>query len=151
MRAYRIAGAGHPVFDGTGAELAGGRWNSRGRAVIYAGESFAIAMLERLVRTAIGKIPANDLYIEITIPEDVAIESLNAAALPGWDADDLRASRGFGDRWLEERRSAVLIVPSAVTRLDRNLLINPLHTEAARISPGSERPVDWERRLFRRP
>jgi RES domain-containing protein len=150
VKAYRIAGTGHPVFDGTGAELSGGRWNSRGRAVIYAGESFAIAILERLVRTAIGKIPAGDRYVEIVVPDDVGWEMVDPAGLPGWDAADPGVARGFGDRWIDERRSAMLFVPSAVTRLDRNVVINPLHPDFNRIAAGPERRVDWDRRLFRR-
>ena len=45
MRAFRIADRRHPIFDGTGAKLTGGRWNSPGRPVIYAAETFAGALL----------------------------------------------------------------------------------------------------------
>jgi RES domain-containing protein len=36
MQLYRIASSKHPVWDGTGAAILGGRWNSAGRPVIYA-------------------------------------------------------------------------------------------------------------------
>ena len=54
MIAYRIADARHPIFDGTGAMLRGGRWNSIGQRVIYAAESYAGAMLEILVHANLG-------------------------------------------------------------------------------------------------
>lgn len=53
-RAYRIADRRHKIFDGQGAATFGGRWNSPGRRVIYAAETFAGAMLEVLVNANIG-------------------------------------------------------------------------------------------------
>jgi RES domain-containing protein len=47
--AYRVCKTRYPVFDGTGAEIAGGRWNSRGRPLIYCADSFAGALLEILI------------------------------------------------------------------------------------------------------
>ncbi len=51
MLAFRIADKRFPIFDGTGARLVGGRWNSPGKAVIYAAETFAGAVLEVLVHS----------------------------------------------------------------------------------------------------
>jgi RES domain-containing protein len=140
-----------PVFDGTGAELVGGRWNSAGRKVIYAGASFAIALLERLVQTGLGRIPAASRFVEIAIPEGLAVEEVDPGALAGWDDPDAEAARRFGDRWLTEGRTAILSVPSAVTRIDRNLVLNPAHPDFARVTAGHEREVAWDRRLFARP
>ena len=53
MRFYRIADARHSPESGEGARLHGGRWNSPGRAVIYACETQSGAMLENsCTRTA---------------------------------------------------------------------------------------------------
>jgi len=150
VKAFRIAGGAHPVFDPTGAERHGGRWNSPGRRVIYAGESFAIAMLERLVYTGIGRIPERDRYVEIAIPERVAVETVDPLRLPEWDDPGHGAARAFGDRWHDEARTAVLLVPSAVTRIDRNLVINASHRDFAAIAASAERAVVWNRRLFAR-
>ena len=57
MRAFRIADRRHPIFDGTGAKLNGGRWNSPGRPVIYAAETFAGGLLEALVHANLGRVP----------------------------------------------------------------------------------------------
>jgi RES domain-containing protein len=47
----------------------------------------------------------------------------------GESADNL-VSRAFGDQWIQEQRSAVLRVPSAVTRgLEWNLILNPHHPQ----------------------
>ena len=43
--AWRVTKARHPPYDAGGALLVGGRWNPPGRAVIYAADSFAGALL----------------------------------------------------------------------------------------------------------
>jgi RES domain-containing protein len=149
LKLYRIGSGRHAVFQGEGARLHGGRWNSPGRPVVYGGASFAIAMLERLVYAAIGKVPRDDRWVEAEVPDDL-VEVLDETVLPGWDGADSAAARAYGDRWLDEARSAALLVPSVVTRIDRNLVVNPFHPGAARITVGAERPVRWDHRLFGR-
>ena len=69
--------------------------------------------------------------------------------MPEWDAEDVTASRTFGDRWLEERRTAVLLVPSRVTRgRERNVLVNPEHPEFSQVTASAPEPVLWDGRLF---
>ena len=83
LRAYRIADSRHPIFDGTGAATLGGRWNSPGRRVIYASETYAGALLEKLAHTNIGRVPKRQAYVEIEIPAGLEIEILNFAGLGG--------------------------------------------------------------------
>lgn len=151
MRAFRIADRRHPIFDPTGARLIGGRWNSPGSSVIYSSETYAGALLEVLVHANIGRVPETQAFIEIDIPDTVSREVVAAGHVPGWDADDQQASRVIGDRWIEERRSALLLVPSLVSGgLERNVLINPAHPDRSQIVVSNPRDVHWDRRLFQR-
>ena len=58
---------------------------------------------------------------------DAAIES--APAPPsGWDGEEpASAAQAIGDSWWDQRRSPALLVPSAVTPGEYNLLINSRH------------------------
>ena len=151
MRAFRIADRRFPIFDGSGARLLGGRWNSPGRPVIYAAETFAGAVLEMLVHSNLGRVPRTHAVVEITIPDGIAVQTLSVESLPGWDAEDQLASRSYGDRWLQERRTAVLLVPSLVTRgREHNVLLNSDHAKFQRITAGQPDDVLWDERLFRR-
>ncbi|MBP0624401.1 RES family NAD+ phosphorylase [Cupriavidus consociatus] len=152
MRIFRIADRRHEVWNGTGAMLVGGRFNSPGRPVIYGALTFAGAMLEVLVHARIGKVPRHHVLVVGTVPEDVSVERVDGALLPaGWDTlEDPRAARSFGDRWLAEGRSALLVVPSVVARLEWNALVNPTHSDAARIQVSAPEPVQWDDRLFAR-
>lgn len=149
--AYRIADARHPIFDGSGAQLIGGRWNSPGHAAIYAAASYAGAMLERLVHAGTGKIPKNQKVVVIRIPARVATETWTAEKLPrGWDNDDNVVARAFGDQWLIRRRSAVLVVPSVVAKYEQNVVINPAHADFKWIVASRPESVIWDARLFQR-
>ena len=148
MRVLNVADRRFPIFDGTGARIIGGRWNSPGRPLIYASETYASALLEVLVHSNIGRVPKTHAVVEIAIPDSVVIESARGEDLAEWDAEDQIASRAFGDRWLKEQRSAVILVPSVVTRgRDRNVLINPGHHDFGQIVAGKPEDVHWDTRL----
>jgi RES domain-containing protein len=149
MVAYRIADARHPIYDGGGAMLCGGRWNSAGRRVIYAAETYAGAMLEVLVHANLSLPPRHHQVVRIAIPDEVEVETVSGADLPGWDGEDVTVARRFGDGWLRKGRSAVLRVPSVVTGgREYNVLINPAHRQAGLIEASVPEVVRWDVRLF---
>ena len=150
MRAFRIADRRFPIFDGTGAQLVGGRWNSPGRPLIYAAETFAGAVLEVLVHANLGRVPRMHAVVEIRMPDAISTETVAPEDLPGWDAEVVTVSRTYGDQWLKENRTAVLLVPSIVTRgREHNVLINPEHPEFRQITTSKPQDVAWDKRLFR--
>lgn len=139
------------MFDGTGAMLQGARWNSPGKAVIYAALSYAGAMLEQLLHASTGRVPKNQRYVVIRIPAKVRVERRSRDELPsGWDQEDSRASRAFGDEWLASERSAVLLVPSVVAELETNVLVNPAHSHFRMIGASEPKTVKWDERLFKK-
>ena len=127
--------------------LHGARWNSPGRRIIYAAETYAGALLEILVHAS-GSVPSGQNYIEIEIPTGLAIEEVTPEGLPHWDSASFETARKFGNRWYDERRTPVLIVPSVVTLVERNILINQEHPGFARIRASEPRPVRWDARLW---
>jgi len=150
-QAWRIADGRFDAFSPNGASLVGGRWNSPGLGVIYASRSYAGAMLECLAHAGIGRMPRTHVAIEITVAGVVPVERHDESSLPvGWDHADLRVARAFGDAWIRERRTAVLVVPSVVVRREGNVLLNPQHHDFRKISAGSPEPVVWDARLFGR-
>lgn len=151
MRIYRIGDSRHPLWDGTGAALVGGRWNSPGRPVIYGSLSYACAMLEILVHASIGRLPATHCFLQVDVPDGVAIEYRDVNALPSeWDTNHSDAARLFGDQWLHEARSAVLVVPSVIAKLEWNALVNPLHPDFGKLVVSRPEKVVWDKRLFER-
>jgi RES domain-containing protein len=149
IRAFRIADFRHTIFDGTGAMLYGARWNSSGRRVIYAAETYAGALLEILVHAS-GAVPKTQSYIEIDIPAGLYAEVVTQNDVPRSDALSSETARNYGDRWYDERRTPVLIVPSVVTYVEGNILINQEHPEFTKILASNPAPVRWDARLWPR-
>jgi RES domain-containing protein len=137
----------HPIYDSEGARLYPGRWNTPASPVIYTSEHYSTAMLEKLVH-ANGVLPPNQYYIRITIPNGTRYEVFRTPEHTGWDGKDEGICKAFGAAWHEEGRSALLLVPSIPARLERNILINPRHPDAARITWDLPEPVWWDERLY---
>ena len=119
---------------------------------IYAGTSFAVCLVEVLVHANRKTPPTAARYVEAVVPDDVSRETFDPDSHSGWDDPlDSSIAQAFGRAWIEERRSALLIVPSVVTGgRDTNVVVNPDHPEAARILVGPEKPVTLDPRLFGR-
>lgn len=152
MRVWRLARAAYAVLDGEGARRYGGRWNEPGTAVVYASAHLSLAALEVLVHLDVDLVPGDLTAYEIEVPEGLDLEEVSTSQLPdGWDrAARSTACRAFGEQWVQERRGAVLLVPSAVVPEERNVLLNPAHPEAAGIRVVRSRPFVFDARLLRR-
>ena len=146
---YRLAKRRYPIFDGTGAALEGARWNSPGRALIYASEHYATALLEKLVHAGRTALPGAHHAASLVIPDDLDTEIFEPSRVPGWELEDSTPARAYGDDWHAASRTAVLVVPSLPGQpVERNFIINPAHPEARRIQVSPSFDVVWDGRLF---
>jgi RES domain-containing protein len=155
LLAYSIVRRGYPAFDGSGAARWGGRWTRAGRAVIHAAETYSLAVLENLVHFNLGELPLplplRLVVVQIRIPPEVSREVLAAADLPGWDGPQPNAiSQEFGDRWYDERRTCVLLVPSRLSPFERNVLIHGDHPDRGSITVAEPQPAHLDERLQQR-
>ncbi len=155
-RAFRLAKRKYSLnkgmmLSGRGALLYGGRWNSPGRAIVYASHSLSLATLEVLVHlNAADKMMAYRC-MALDIPDELVLP-MDPADLPAdWDALQVepRAAQSWGDAWFDEQVSAVLEVPSAVIPSEPNYLINPEHPDFTRISCGPIEKHVMDRRIKR--
>src|SRR5579862_7050625 len=106
LRVYRECRAIYARLDGEGARIAGGRWNSPGRAVVYMSESVSLAVLENLVHMSKRDFPTGYVAVAAVIPDTVTIiaeEELRRGS-PRLTVTKL------GDRWFDSMASAVLQV-----------------------------------------
>lgn len=137
------------AFSGEGARLFGGRWNRKGLPMVYTAESRSLALLEMMVQD--DPLRAHYLLIPAFVPSDVSLRTLEAPEL----GDDWRALSArdmlqtLGNDWLQERKTCILSVPSAVVPAERNFLINPLHPDFSKISIGKAEFLEMDVRLLR--
>jgi RES domain-containing protein len=150
MRVWRLTRAVYASdpLSGRGAAIAGNRWNAPGTRIAYTATSRALAALEMLVHVTRETVPPDMVFVPVDVPGALIRE---ATGLPG-DWADLPwgpNARRFGDRWVAERRSLALLVPSVVVPAERNLLINPVHRDFGRIRIGRVERFSFDRRLLR--
>ncbi len=131
------------AFSGEGAWRYGGRWNSRNVRVIYASEHQSTAALEVFVHNK--PFNPNEKYKAFRLEwPDRSTKRFPAEKLPAnWRIfPPPMETREIGDHWVQQRRSAVLALPSAISPADTNFLLNPEHPDfkQIRIAP----PVDYE-------
>lgn len=134
MLAFRITRRPHADLEGTGGLYAAGRWHSRGRPIVYAADSRALAILEALVHTDPEDLPDDLVLLTLEAPDDLAREEVAPATLPGDWCEIMSAEcRLIGDAWLSRMNAPLLLVPSVVAPEEHNILLNPAHPDAASI------------------
>jgi RES domain-containing protein len=138
-------------LSGGGAKLRGGRWNSQGRAALYASGSIALATLETLAHMN-SSIRVRDLFlVELTVPASLWRARIVVTAgqlAPTWCATPPGSTtRRVGDDWLDGGQSALLLVPSVIVPEEYNVVINPAHRHAARIGARVARQFVYDPRL----
>lgn len=139
------------AFDGEGARLFGGRWNSKGKRVVYASSSQSLAIIETLVHLESHEVLAKRYCLITADFPDSLCEVLDTKSLVhGWDDDvPIHYTRDIGNQWLNELRSAVLAVPSAISPAEKNYLLNPDHVDFRLVKRGAPQDFVFSRRLLK--
>lgn len=120
-------------------------------AVAYASSSLSLAALEFLVHADVKLLRALSLVsCDASWPDDVGVEIVAATSLPsGWQHTPAPPGLAtYGDAWVRECRSAILIVPSSVIPSETNILVNPAHPDARRITYGAPTKFSYDPRLI---
>jgi RES domain-containing protein len=149
MFLWRISN--HEGLDGRGGLLASARWHTQGRPIVYLAASPAGALVEVLVNLELdaARLPGSYTMLKAQAPDDLQVRRVEPASLPEDWVDDLAISRSRGDEWLASGKSALLEVPSAILPDTFNVLLNPHHADAGRITVVWRRAYPYDRRFFR--
>lgn len=136
---------------GKGAAHKGSRWNHAGEHLTYAATSISLAAWETRAHFGKGaRLPWNRYLVRIDVLDDVWAAREILARLPavGWDAiPEGLVSRAAGSTWLGSGRTALLAVPSVIINEEDNVLINPAHPDAKRITATKVRRFVYDLRV----
>lgn len=128
MLVYRIV---HKKYAGQlYASGFSGRFNSEEKKVIYTAGSIALGMLENLVHRNGAGFNEDFRIMVIYVPDTLEVLHIQKQDLPKrWNIDhDYALTQPLGDRWYDEERYPVLMVPSAVVPQEYNYILNTQHT-----------------------
>ena len=152
MIVYRLSkGKYYNDLSGKGAEIYGGRWNSKGVALLYTSESRALAFAEVAVHIPAGILPKDYYLISIAFPDTAEIQEVSTDSLPSdWRSNPHSDStQKIGDAFVREGKYLALKVPSAVVPGDYNFLVNPSHKLFSEVKITGTELFEFDSRLFK--
>jgi RES domain-containing protein len=151
--AWRIvrASRANTAFTGEGPWRYGGRWNSPGVRVVYVSEHQSTAAFEVFANRVPFILEEKYKAFYLEWPDSVT-EIFSAKKLPSnWRISPPPAeTMEIGDRWVQENRSVVLALPSAISPADTNFLLNPKDPDFKRIRIHPPVDYDFDPRLLGR-
>jgi len=150
MIVYRLTkGKYKNQISGFGAELNGGRWNSKRKSFVYTSESRALCTAEVAVHIPLGILPINYFLQSIKILKS-SIQQIKESKLKRkWkNFPHDNSTKIIGDQFIRECKSLTLKVPSAVIQDEFNFLINPNHQNFIKVELIKVEPFKFDKRLF---
>ncbi len=152
MRVYCLTGLRYKnQLSGKGAEIFGGRWNSKGVSMVYTSESRALCTAEVAVHVPFGVLPKQYYLQTIELP-DQFILTLNEDALgQDWRSfPHLPSTKRVGDDFVKKSKYMSLKVPSAIVQDEYNYLINDQHQDFPLVKLMMVEEFRFDHRLFRK-
>ncbi len=140
------------AFDGEGARLYGGRWNSPGTRIVYTSSTISLGVLEVLVHLQKASLLSSYSLISARF-DDAIVQRLASSMLPdGWRAYPAPSElQRIGDEWVWSQRSAVVEVPSVIVERESNYLLNPAHPDFSSVVIDEPEPFTFDERLLAGP
>jgi RES domain-containing protein len=151
MIVYRLSRKKYAkLLSGEGAAIVGGRWNAAGVKIIYTVQNRSLAMAEVAVHLTLATMPDDYLMLSIFIPDDISVKEITGKELPKeWNVfPQIDETKAIGDKFIFDNKFCVLKVPSAVTKGDYNLLLNPVHKDFKKIKIVHQEPFPFNKRLL---
>ena len=107
--------------------------------MVYASENLSLAALELFVHVSPGSLPVDLIAPCGKLPSSISVAEVHESDLPNnWRQYPAPIElQTIGTDWLTGQRSLVLFVPSAINRLEKNILLNP--------APGDQKTPRAER------
>ncbi len=150
MIVYRLAQAEH-IHDmsGVGAQIHGGRWNMIGIPCLYASEHVSLSVLELLVNALSLEYLKGLELLEIEIPEDIPIITIEGSKLKKEWHRDILYTQWMGTEMLMQNNILLFKCPSAIIHNEWNYVFNPKHDMYKRVRGKVYKRFHFDERLWR--
>lgn len=150
MIVYRIAGKKFAAdISGAGAAIFGGRWNKKGSAVLYTGESKEIALLETIVHMPPTISPSLSI-LTLEIPDNSIFELMIKDLPSNWKAYPAPSILAeIGEEWIDSAKSVALKVPSSIIDTAHNYILNCRHIDYDRVNIIGHKDFYFDSRLIK--
>lgn len=134
-------------LSGTGAFLAGGRWNNKGTYMLYTASSRSLAAVEALVHLVTVKNVDTFAMLVLYVPDDIAYSVFTSGTLSEDWQHNPSYTQSIGDAWARKKENLLLKVPSAAIPKEFKFLINPFHSQFIKVKIVEFEPFEFDVRL----
>jgi RES domain-containing protein len=151
MQVYRLVKSTYANdLSGTGAAMAGGRWNNKGRAVLYTSENTALALLEIVVN--IPPMFRPDLHLlKLDVPKEKIIQFDSKQLPDNWFKYPApRILAEMAEKHYLDPEILGIQVPSAIVHDQFNFILNPISSHFKEVKLLSKQPFIFDPRLYRK-
>ena len=153
MIVYRIAKSVERARDlsGFGAYKFGGRWNSKGTAMLYTSMNSSLAFLESLVHYTEADRPPSLYITDVEIKDEELIYfPLDSEYPADWQMHENLETKLLGDKWIVEGKFLGIKVRSAINPSEYNFLLNPWYPRYSElVIIKLVRPILFDPRLLK--
>src|ERR1017187_2221744 len=152
MKVYRLSKSRFAGdLSGTGAEINGGRWNSKGTPLLYTCETPELCLAEVLVHLVDAETPGEYALVTIDIRGTPSVLQMLSTDLPSnWKSQPPKlATQLIGDDFVAKEHHLILKVPSVIVSQSNLLLINPRHKSFGSVKVEKIEPFEIDRRLLK--
>jgi RES domain-containing protein len=149
MIVYRICNALYSDdLSGTGAKMFGGRWNSKGVAMLYVSQHISLAVVEMLVHNQFKDFTIELSLLHISFPDTLEIKEVKHNKMKTDWTEDYGYTQFMGDNFIQSATHAILKIPSAVITEENNYIINPMHADFKKLKITDITSFRTDKRLF---
>ncbi|WP_105402076.1 RES family NAD+ phosphorylase [Neorhizobium sp. T7_12] len=133
-------------LSGGGGLVAPGRWHKQGSPIVYCCDHPSTALLEILVHVDAEDLPLDFQLLKIHCPDEIAAQTITSGDV---DLLDTTETGQAGNTWLVENKFCLLKVPSAILPEAANILVNPEHADAGKLTIEKAVRYPFDSRLLK--
>ena len=117
--------------------------------MVYCATSLSLATLEYFVHCDPYDLPTDLVMIRVELPDTTRTERWEVGSLPrDWrNYPGIEELKDMGSEWSSSLRTVALLVPSAVTPIEDNVLVNPKHPDIATLTVHAADPFSFDPRM----
>jgi len=111
------------------------RWNPNEVEIIYTSSNRSLACLENVVHRSQHGLHQLFSVMTIELDDSVEKEIIKLSDLPAdWrEFSKMPLTQAIGEKWVHEKHTAILEVPSSIVEEEVNYLLNPRHKDFIKV------------------
>lgn len=133
-----------------GSRLYGGRWNPKGKAVLYTTSSPELGLVEILAHAPAVRYEDLPSYLLFALEIPDSIKIYTREDMPSfWQEPTYERTQTWLQNWLDKPETLAVALPSVIVPFSSNILIHPSHPLFSEIKIINSEVIPIDRRLWK--